>query len=234
MKEHSEGLAKTNRTNMEGLLAPVRDQVKALQELAEKTEPAEVERQQLLLAVAAVLELHAMAPSRLGGIDERPALVDEHRARNLDHHVLAAAHRLKRDGHMGVPRGAVVDDIDLGQVAKAPVLGIAAAEHLRRAAGALRDDLRRPLGEVGTDVAHGDDVDARHLRQTTHGPSASSAAADDADADAPHRRAPEVAHRRARDAGAPARTLRGDRDDSTRRGHHPNEVLSRIHVPMIP
>ena len=33
MKEHSEGLAKTNRTNMEGLLAPVRDQVKALQEL---------------------------------------------------------------------------------------------------------------------------------------------------------------------------------------------------------
>ena len=37
MKEHSEGLAKTNRTNMEGLLAPVRDQVKALQELAEKT-----------------------------------------------------------------------------------------------------------------------------------------------------------------------------------------------------
>ena len=37
MKEHSEGLAKTNRTNMEGLLAPVRDQVKVLQELAEKT-----------------------------------------------------------------------------------------------------------------------------------------------------------------------------------------------------
>ena len=37
MKEHSEGLAKTNRTNMEGLLAPVRDQVKARQELAEKT-----------------------------------------------------------------------------------------------------------------------------------------------------------------------------------------------------
>ena len=37
MKAHSEGLSKTNRANLDGLLAPVREQVKVLQELAEKT-----------------------------------------------------------------------------------------------------------------------------------------------------------------------------------------------------
>jgi len=37
MKAGSEGLSKANRTNMDALLGPVRDQVKLLQELAEKT-----------------------------------------------------------------------------------------------------------------------------------------------------------------------------------------------------
>ena len=38
MKAHSEGLSKANLANLNGLLAPVRDQVKILQELAEKAQ----------------------------------------------------------------------------------------------------------------------------------------------------------------------------------------------------
>lgn len=38
LKAHSEGLSKANRANLDGLLAPVRDQVKILQELAEKAQ----------------------------------------------------------------------------------------------------------------------------------------------------------------------------------------------------
>ena len=106
-------------------------------ELAELAETAEIEREHLHLAVAAVLELHAVAAKPFGGLDELPAFLDRERGGNLSRDMLAGVHRVERDWHMQFPWRGVVDEIHIRVVTETlPFLG-AARIHLRRGTSRL-------------------------------------------------------------------------------------------------
>ena len=138
----------------------------AVGDLAQKAEVHEVEGEHLVFAVAAVLELHAVALRALARLHELPALLHREGARHLGDHVLAVLHRVERDRHMQLPGRGVVDEVDLGILAHAlPVLGPLVAVDLRRRRLLVGEVLERALAARGVDVADGGDVTARHERE---------------------------------------------------------------------
>ena len=166
----------------------------AVHEIAEDTLAAKVERQELRLAVAAVLELHAVTLRALRGLDLRPALVNRHRGRDFGKDVLAVLHRIERNGRMQVPRRRRIDDVDVRIFAQRLVrLGSEILLRLRKTA--VRDGLLLFRDFLGDDIA-----DRRHLhpgncRQPPDRTRPTRAKADDADTDLLHRRTPEPLHR---------------------------------------
>ena len=144
------------------VVAPEVVYVRALgmDEVAELAEPAEVQGEHLVLAVAAVLELHAVALEPFGGLDELPAVVDGERRGHLRRDVLSGAHRVERDGHVQLPRGRVVDEIDVGVVAK-PLPGLLRTGiDLGLRPARRRDLLLDPPDARGVDVADGGNLAA--------------------------------------------------------------------------
>ena len=124
-----------------------------MDEVAELAEAAEVEREHLDLAVAAVLKLHAVALEPLGGLDELPAFVDGERRRNLDCDVFARVHRVEGDRNVELPRRGVVHEVDVLVVAELLPLLVAAGVDLRRGTARLFDRRERALDTQGVQVA---------------------------------------------------------------------------------
>ena len=123
-------------------------------QLAEKALVAQVERQELILAVAAVLEQHAVAAVALRRIDYLPGLLDGLAARHLDVDVLAAVEGVC--DHLGVQlrRRRDVDDVDVRVVAErlpAVRLAIVLLE-LRNVASVLFEPLPLDLRRLGAYV----------------------------------------------------------------------------------
>ena len=208
------------------VVAPEVVDVRALgmDEVAELAEAAEVERKHLDFAVAAVLELHAVALEPLGSLDELPALIDGKRGRNLDRDVLAGVHRVERNRNVKLPRRRVVDEIDVLVVAELlPLLGAASVD-LRRGTARLLDCRERTLDAHGVQVADrgylaaGNRVEAGDAGLAT-------TETDDADSQLLERL---VGVGRHRPAFAEAEALcRGASDDSCRRAH-PRRTLDEI------
>ena len=60
-----------------------------------------------------VLQLHGMLLCFLGGIDDRPDLIERHGCRHLAGHMLALFHRIDHHGGMAFPVGGDIDQIDI-------------------------------------------------------------------------------------------------------------------------
>ena len=164
--------------------------------LAEHAELREVEGQHLDLAVAAVLELHAVALRLLARLDELPALVHRKRGRHLREHMLAALHRRELDRHVQAPRRGVVDDVHVRVVAE-PLPGRVAQILLRGGLLPVGQHLLRLLDLLLHVVADGRDRDARQLARAVDDPAAARAHAHDAQPDVGDRGRGISVHRRA-------------------------------------
>ena len=126
-------------------------------EVAEEALPLQVQDEELLLAVAAVLEDRAVAPVFLGGVDEIPALVYRQAAVHFDEGVLAQLHR--PDGHRLVPfpRGGDIHDVEVFACDEfLPGVFVAAVDR-RCPSGLLPNDLGLGLRAFGEDIAERDD-----------------------------------------------------------------------------
>ena len=205
----------------------------AVDEFAQHPEFAEIERQKLLFAVAAVLKLHAVDAAFLRRLHELVALFKIHRGGHFDENVLAGLHRLDGDGDVGVPRRAVVDGVHIFATAKPAVFDVGTAVHMRLSSGLPEDDPGRLVRVFAADVADGGYFHARNLHKAVDGPGSTRADADDADADAVlHRRRAEIPHRgRVRPGAGPfSACATGDHAGSGRHRHALEKLASvRLH-----
>ena len=171
---------------------------RAVDEIAEQSRTAEVERQHLDFAVAAVLQLHANLLRPFARLHELPALVDRERGGNFDERVAVAVHRLQCDRHVRLPVGYDVADVDAALVEHLAVGVLAEEPELRLGMLVLPQPLLRggdaPLVQVGD----GDDLHARHNREPLQRPQAAVAKSGESESDLLHRRQLEPLHRRAR------------------------------------
>ena len=129
----------------------------AVLQVAEEALALQVQDEEFLFAVAAVLEDRAMALVFFGGVDDIPALVDRQAAVHFDEGVLAELHR--PDGHRLVPfpRGGDIHDVEV--IARDQFLPgvLVAAVDRRRPAGLLPHDLGLRLRAFVEDIAERDD-----------------------------------------------------------------------------
>jgi len=219
----------------------------AVDELAELAMAHEVEREHLDIAVAAVLELHAVAARALGRLDARPALLQRHRRRHFDGDVLAVLHRVERDRRVQLPGRRDVDEIEVAVAHRLPRLRLVGTRALLavvdevaagRRAAVLLHDLLHPVDARLVEVAERRDLHAGNRREAVHRAGAAHPEAHHADAHLLDRRHRERRHRaRSADPG-------GGRDAARQRGGrpHPHRSLEKIttarfhvvHVRLIP
>ena len=189
----------------------------AVDDVAKHAELRQVEGEHLDLAVAAVLELHAVALRLLALLNELPTLVDAERARDFGEDVLAAVHRREGDRDVKLPRGRVVDDVDVRIVAKrlprlvAKILLRGRLFGVRQTTLGLLDLLRVLIA----DRRHGD---AREPLDALHHALATTAHAHDAKLDLRNRRRGVTVHRRTFRAPEKTEEAAGFRRTRTRSG----------------
>jgi len=135
-------------------------------DLAEKPLPDQVERQHLRLAVAAVLELHAMATGALARLHERPALLERQRCGHFDRHVLAMLHRVERDRRMQLPGTGDVDEIDIRLAQR--LVRLLADILLRRGLSVLLQPLLLRVDTILVQVAERRDLGSRNRAHAMH------------------------------------------------------------------
>ena len=164
----------------------------AVHELAEDAVAHEVEREHLDVAVAAVLELHAVALRALGGLDERVALLKRHRGGHLDRDVLAMLHRVEGDLGVERPGRGDVYEVEVAFAHRPVGGGLVRPAVARRLVHEVLAGLGLAvLGEprllvrdaVPVEVAEGGHLDAGDVGQAVHGAGAAHPEADHADAD---------------------------------------------------
>ena len=83
-----------------------------VREAAENALVAKVPREQLALAIAAVLKHHAVVPRPLACLDDVPTVLYHVGRRHRDEHVLARVHRIERDASVEIRRHRDINDID--------------------------------------------------------------------------------------------------------------------------
>ena len=197
----------------------------AVHEFAEETETAHVEREKLGLAVAAVLELHAVHACLLGGLDEFPALVEGERAGDLDESVLPRAHRIERHRDVQLPRRRVVHAIDAIPIAHR-LVGVLAHELPRRRTLGVLEPLLLAVHRALPDVAERGHLDARNAGDAVHRTAAAGSDADASDADLLHRLDGKTEHRSAGAESGPLLCAHASRRNGG--GAHPGCSLEKV------
>ena len=164
-------------------------------ERAEQALVREVPREHLHLAVAAVLEHHAVAAGLLARLDDLPRLVERLRARHLGEHVLAGAQRVEDDPRVQRRGRGHVDDVDVRVVAhRLPRLLRPAVDPLRAGAPPLLEPRLRALALVAAQVGERGRLRSGNAGHAEDRGRAALPDSDEADADPLHRRSGEVAH----------------------------------------
>ena len=196
----------------------------AMHQLAKYPLAAEVEREHLAFAVAAVLELHAMAFRAFARLDERPAILEIHRRGHFDEDVLAVFHRLEGDRNMHVPAGRVVDHVDAAPSAHLAPFILGSAERLRRGLAVVLEPLLLGDDAILDEIAQGAHLHAGNVCQAVHRAAAAHAEAHDAHTHLFELRRGKALHRTARThAHAAVCATCGHR-----RSAHPGDTLQKI------
>ncbi|GBL43877.1 alpha-N-acetylgalactosaminidase [Verrucomicrobiota bacterium] len=122
-------------------------------EFAEEALAGHVQDEELLIAVAAVLDDRAVALGLLRGVDQFPAFVNRDGGRHLDEGVLAALHGLESHRHVPFPRSGDVDHVDVipGDHLFPGILGVGVDDRLL--AGLGLHVVEGALGALGLEVA---------------------------------------------------------------------------------
>jgi hypothetical protein len=179
-----------------------------VRQLAEEPGPHHVQDHELVLAVAAVLEHHAMPARALGGVHQAPAVLEGRGRRDLHEHVLPRLHGRHRHGNVPAPRRRDVDDVEV--VAADEVLEVRLA---RGVAGGLLLSGLHDLGLGGGhavlhEVADGVHLDPGYAEQIVEEARPTSAVSDEPDADDLARLEADADHARARGGRSHRRRLR--------------------------
>ena len=164
-----------------------------------------VQHQQLVVAVAAVLQHDAVASRLLRRLHQLPAIVDGVCRRHLRRGMLAGLHRSQADGHVQLPRRGRVHDVDVVAQDELFVGTFAITEQcgLVHVAGRLHGRHGK-LQLVRHGVAECRDLHVRHAQQLVEHGSSAQAGTDDRDAHDIVLRERDTEHR-----GVPARQFRG-------------------------
>ena len=107
----------------------------AVQQLAEQPQAAEVQAEQFLAAVAAVLHHHAVLPRPLGRLHQLPAFVERDAGGHLREGVLAGIHRIHAHPRVPLPRRGDDHDVDVVALEHPLVIFVAVAVGGRRLCG---------------------------------------------------------------------------------------------------
>ena len=157
-------------------------------ERAEQPLVREVPREHLRLAVAAVLEHHAVAAGLLARLDDLPRLVEGPRAGHLREHVLPGAQRVELDPRMKDGGRGDVDDVHVRVVAeRLPRLLGAGVDPLGAGTALLLEPFLRVLALHGAQIGHRGRLRARDAGHAEDRGRPSFSDSDEADADAIHR-----------------------------------------------
>ena len=142
---------------------------------------AEIEREHLGFAVAAVLKLHAVALGAFGGFHKLPAFIDRHRGRNFDVNMLAAFHGINANGCMKTPRRNVVHAVDAIPFTHLFPGVLIIPENLRSRLAVVLEPLQLPFDTKLAYVAKSSDLHPGNHRDAMN--SAGTAAAEPHNAD---------------------------------------------------
>ena len=154
-----------------------------VQKIAEHLLAAKIVSEHFRFAVDAVFKLHTVATRSFRCFNEFPALVNIHRGRNFNHHVLACLHCVDAVLRVEIPRRSTVNDIDTVKIAKRLPTFVAAEFTRGRRALLLKnftrtDDLRVDI------VANSRNLNTRQPHKALNSTPAALAQADNADTNA--------------------------------------------------
>ena len=149
----------------------------AVQDFSEHALANHVQDHRLPAAVVHVLHHEAVLFVLFGVLHESPAVFDGVRSRHLCCRMLIVLHRGHANGHMPLPRGGVVHQVEFLLLAHPHEIPLAAVVTLWFGLAGLDSQLLHSLDLLGDDVAHGLEFHSLDAKQVppVSGPHASNA-----------------------------------------------------------
>ena len=142
-----------------------------VRQLTQYSRPGQIEHQELVLPIAAILQ-HDTVPLRaLTRVHQAPTILHGDGGRHFHQGVLAEFHRSHAHRHMGIPRRGDVNDIKISPRHHLLPNVFVAAIHGRTFPPHFFTVRRRPLGPLVDDITHGDHVsefNSQRIFDVTH------------------------------------------------------------------